>query len=141
MTLLAVSRNGENGYPELVISGTRGYLQDTRYRLSYGRSAVVGRSRKCAISLLRGKKYRAGASGTCLRDADFLRVSRRHLEISYPHRDLIEIRDLSRNGIRVNGKKVNHVILSELPRGACAIEFGGNEEICLAWDGKREGKQ
>jgi len=126
----ARSANGES--VALVIRGLGGYLDGVTRRLRWGEAVTVGRSRHCGVSLKEGRRFREGAREECLRDPNFLRVSRRHLEIAFPHKGIVEIRNLSRNGIRLNGKGVDRVMLTDLD--SCRIEFGGGEILTLGWE-------
>jgi len=136
-----MSGNHGNGYRVLLIRGVRGYLENERHRLSYGQVATVGRSRRCPISLAKGRRFgREGRDRAC-RNTDFLRVSRRHLEIAYPHPDMIEIRNLSRNGTEVNGHVVDRVLLTDLG-DQTTVRFGGEEVLELRWeDGQADSRQ
>lgn len=125
-----MSDNG-NGYRVLVIHGTGGYLENETYRLRYGQSVTIGRSRHCAFSLKDATKFQNDDDSAS--DEAFLRVSRNHLEISYPHPSMVEVRNLSRNGTRVDGKPIERVVLSDLDDGAL-IRFGRNEALRLSWE-------
>ena len=126
-----MSDNG-NGYRVLVIRGMGGYLEDETYRLSYGQKVTIGRSRHCTFSLKDARKFVEGGDASATDEA-FLRVSRNHLEISYPHPRMVEVRNLSRNGTRVDGKAIERVVLSELGNGTM-VRFGPEEELQLSWE-------
>ncbi len=120
----------DHGPRVLLIRGVRGYLCDESFRLAYGQSVTVGRSRHCRFSLKQGRKFEETDGNV---DApEFLRVSREHLEISYPHPEMIEIRNLGRNGTRVGGQPIERVVLTEIGRPT-RIDFGADEVLELTW--------
>jgi hypothetical protein len=114
----------------LILHGVRGYLAGQTYRIRHGENLTVGRSRSCHVSLQRSDRF-AGAEAA---GDSFRKTSRRHLRIAFPHPDLVEIEDLSRNGTIVDGARVDKVIvfLSDLRGRAIEIEFGENEKLRLA---------
>jgi hypothetical protein len=116
----------------LVIRGLGGYLEGEVLRLRYGQAVRIGRSRHCGFSLKGSRRFRNGDRKKCLEDPDFLRVSREHLEIAYPHAGMVEVRNLGRNGTFVDGKRIEKVLLTRLDE--CRIRFGGKEELSLAWE-------
>jgi hypothetical protein len=135
----STSSNGARAV--LLIRGLGGYLQDEAFRLRYGETATIGRSRRCRLSLRRGRRFREGNPEIGLKDPDFLRVSREHLEISYPHPGMVEVRNLSRNGIFLDGNRVDRVILTDLDRRDCRIRFGGKEILGLSFENHADGTE
>ena len=124
--------NGNGEGRVLRIRGLRGWLEDESFVLRYGQAATIGRSRHCHISLKSARKYRDGEPGEIDEDERFLRVSREHVEISFPHPDMVEVRNLSRNGTRVEGKRIDRVVLTDLGEGT-RVSFGAREVVELAW--------
>jgi pSer/pThr/pTyr-binding forkhead associated (FHA) protein len=113
-----------NGHPgdahRLVLEGTDGLLAGHRIRIGRGASVVVGRSRACQLSTRRSRAFLTAPEEEQIRilsDRRFLKVSRRHVEISHLEDGRIEIRDLSKNGTFVNGNRINRVLLKELGDG------------------------
>ena len=104
-----------------------------------GESLVIGRSRSCHVSLQRSSLFDGPESS----GDSFRKTSRRHFRVAFPHPDLVEIEDLSRNGTVVDGSRVDKVIvyLADLKGRAITIEFGEDEklELSLADDGAAPG--
>lgn len=113
----------------LVLRGVHGYLSGQTFRVRHGETLTVGRSRSCQVSLQRSDRF-AGADAA---GQSFRKTSRRHFRVAFPHPDLVEIEDLSRNGTLVDGAKVGKVIffLKDLRGRSIEIEFGEGERLVL----------
>ena len=119
----------------LLLRGVQGYLRDQAFRLRHGESVVVGRSRKCAVSLQRSDAF-AGAAEA---GPSFRKTSRRHFRLSFPHPDLVEIENLSLNGTFVDGRKIDKLIISDLSKRAFEIAFGDGEKLVLTLEAGDDG--
>jgi len=93
--------------PRLLVVGHGGVLDGERRALLPGATLVVGRSRSCQLSLRRCRRFvTSRRQHELLRSDEFQRVSRVHCEIAYLPDGRVEIRDLSRNGTWVNGRRL-----------------------------------
>jgi len=122
--------------PRLEIRGSGGILQGVRRTLEPGATLVVGRSRSCHVSLRRTRGFLQAADPLAmLRSGPFRRVSRVHCEIAYLPDSRVEVRDLSRNGTLVDGRRVDrtfvltpgdepvHVVLADAAHGELVLSF------------------
>jgi len=126
--------NANANVPEILLRGTRGFLEGEHLILKLGESCVVGRSRKADISLKRARKFRERADWLKLAKTErFLSVSRRHLRIHFLHPDLVEIEDLSKNGTLVDGRRVDRIGLTDVRSTPHEIRVGSMEQIRLEW--------
>ncbi len=124
--------------PRLLVAGHGGVLAGERRALLPGSTLVVGRSRTCQLSLRRCRAFlrlRSPRQRALLASAGFQRVSRVHCEIAYLPDARVEIRDLSRNGTLVDGRRLTRplvlvpgdasieVVLADPVHGSLRIEF------------------
>jgi len=122
--------------PRLLVAGHGGVLAGERRALLPGSTLVVGRSRSCQLSLRRCRAFlRSPRQRALLASPGFQRVSRVHCEIAYLHDGRVEIRDLSRNGTLVDGRRLTRplvivpgdesieVVLADPVHGSLRIEF------------------
>lgn len=118
----------------LTLAGTDGLLCYDRLDLTLGRSIVVGRSRGCDLSLRRSKTFLTSDEATqrrILADRAFLKVSRRHVRITFLARDHVEIWNLSRNGTWVNGERIDRILITRIPPEGVEIRLAGTETLVL----------
>jgi len=117
----------------LLLEGVSGLFKGERYLVSPGLRMCVGRSRSCDISVTRTRAYRQIGGRVLNENKDFLRMSRRHFEISYEQGGAVRVRDFSRNGILVDGQRVREMLISpeDLGRGTIEIRFGNDEVLRL----------
>lgn len=100
--------------PRLRIEGAGGLLDGVRCSLAPGATLVVGRSRSCQLSLRRTRGFLSAPDpARLLGSAAFRRVSRVHCEIAYLPDCRVEIRDLSRNGTFVDGRRLERAFVLE----------------------------
>lgn len=118
----------------LSLSGVDGLLRYDRIDIPLGRSVIVGRSRRSDLSLRRSKQFRTADEKDqrkILADRAFLKVSRRHVRISYLAEGHIEIWNLSKNGTWVDEKRVDRILLTELPEDGVTIRLAESETLRL----------
>lgn len=118
----------------LTLAGTDGLLCYDRLDLNLGRSVVVGRSRGCDFSLRRSKTFLTSDEATqrrILADRSFLKVSRRHVRITFLAHDHVEIWNLSRNGTWVDGERIDRILLTRIPPEGVEIRLAGSETLIL----------
>ena len=107
--------------PVLVVEGAGGLLEGERCELARGETLVVGRSRSCQLSLRRVRGFRSRRDQEeLLGSPRFRRVSRVHCEIAHLPDGRAEIRDLSRNGTLVDGRRLARALT--LAPGDPAVE-------------------
>ncbi len=112
----------------LILRGVKGYLAGQTFRVRHGESITVGRSRGCHVSLQRSDCFTGAAEA----GISFKKTSRKHVRIAFPHPDLVEIENLSRNGTLVDGARIDKLIVSDLAGRTVELEFGEGEKLVLS---------
>jgi hypothetical protein len=115
--------------PTLV--GIGGHFDGEVYPLQYGKPLTVGRSRTADFSLRRTAKYRSQDEQAREADQDAKTVSAKHFQITMFNLGSIEIKNLSPNGIQVDGQRVDTAVIKDVTRKAHEIRFGLNEVFKL----------
>jgi len=125
--------------PTLV--GISGHFKDEIFRLQYGTTSVVGRSRDADFSLKRTKIYRA--QSTEQRDADesAQTVSAKHFEVTMFNLRSIEVKNLSPNGIVVDGRSAQVAAFDDVNTRTHEIRFGTEEVLRLEMREYEEGSE
>jgi len=124
------------GPPRLLVIGQGAVLSGERRALVPGATLVVGRSRSCQLSLRRCRGFvKSHDRPALLASEGFQRVSRVHCEVAYLPDGRVEIRDLSRNGTIVDGRRLSRplvivpgdpgvdVVLADPIHGSLRVEF------------------
>lgn len=117
----AIPRGPLGGPARLRLRGLDGGFEGCEHFLSLGQSIVLGRSRSCDLY----PQLIAGSIGCEAEALRLRRMSRQHVRISFCALHHVEIEDLSRNGTRVDGTKVERVVLSDLLRRPAMLEIAG----------------
>ena len=122
-------------------AGTVGYDQDVyialkgegdlaagqSVKLNLGETIVVGRSRHCGWSLKRAPAY-LKATGKkrheIQQQLEYCSVSRKHLQIAFLAKDMVELTNLSGNGTFVDGKQIDRIVLDDCTTHEHAIRLG-----------------
>ncbi|MHC4472023.1 MAG: FHA domain-containing protein [Planctomycetota bacterium] len=120
---------------KLTLAGTDGLLRDDVYPLYLGQSVLVGRSRKCQVSTRRSRTFLASSEveqREILAMESFLKVSRRHVRLTYLARNQVEIWDLSKNGTYVDGKRVDRMLVPVLGEHPVEIRLAKSERLLLS---------
>jgi pSer/pThr/pTyr-binding forkhead associated (FHA) protein len=118
--------------PSLVVRGIKGFLRGEEVVMKVGDTLTVGRSRGADLSLRKARRLlQRDDIGEVMGTEAFLSVSRRHVRIHYMHPGLIEIKDLSRNGTFVDGRKVDCVALTDLKARQHIVALGSVERLLL----------
>lgn len=115
--------------PTLV--GTAGHFAGEVFPLRYGRTLTVGRSRTADFSLKRTERYRTQTQEQRDNDESAQTVSAKHFQITMYNLRSVEIRNLSPNGITVDGAPVDQIVLNDLATQAHEIRFGLEEAVRL----------
>lgn len=115
--------------PTLV--GIAGHFSGEVFPLRYGRTLTVGRSRKADFSLKRTEKFRAQTQAERDKDESAQTVSGKHFQVTMYNLRSIEIKNLSPNGITVDGAAVTQVVLNDVAAKAHEIRFGLEEALRL----------
>ncbi len=118
----------------LRLIGVTGYFSQVNVCLARGKSLVVGRSRRCSVSLQETPAYTNGDAAKIRKEAEFRKVSREHFKISFLHPYIVEIENLSQNGTYLDGKKVDRILLSDFRTKPHDISFGDGQEMRLEWE-------
>ena len=121
-------------HDRILLEGMAGLFAGERYLLGPGVSVVVGRSRSCDASVTRTQAYQRIGGRVLNQSRGFLRMSRRHFEVVFESDQLIRIRDLSTNGIEVDGHRVRETVftLEDLADHAVVIRFAEGETMHVA---------
>lgn len=115
--------------PTLV--GLGGHVKNEQVALEYGKPLLVGRSRKCDVSLRRSEIYRKMKPDQREKDVALKTVSSQHFKITMFNLGSIEIVNMSENGTMVDGKPVNRVIITDVSSKPHEIRFGAKEMFRL----------
>jgi pSer/pThr/pTyr-binding forkhead associated (FHA) protein len=115
--------------PTLV--GTSGHIEGEQFKLEYGKTLVVGRSRSADFSLRRIAKVANMADDERENDQDLRTVSGKHFEITMYNVESIEVVNLSPNGTYVDGKLVDKIILTDVAENTHDIRIGSSEVFRL----------
>jgi hypothetical protein len=110
----------------LLLLGRGGILEGERVKVDLGESVVVGRGRRCALSLKKTARYLEcdPEARRALRDGlSYRAVSRQHCRVTYLAPGLAEIVNLSPNGTLVDGHRVDRIVLDPR-RGPHEIRLG-----------------
>ncbi len=100
--------------------------------MKVGDTLTVGRSRGADLSVRNARRLlERDDIGEVMGTDAFLSVSRKHVRIHYMHPGLIEIKDLSRNGTFVDGRKVDCVALTDLKARQHIVALGSVERLLL----------
>jgi hypothetical protein len=116
------------------MTGARGVFAGVRLEIKLGDRLTVGRSRFVDVSAAKTPMALRIGRDKLERNSGFRRMSRRHFEIAFEAEDRIVINDLSRNGVIVDGRRVNAsatIDPGSLADGGAKIRFGAGEELCL----------
>jgi pSer/pThr/pTyr-binding forkhead associated (FHA) protein len=119
----------------LELRGERGLFADVRMQLMEGERVVIGRSRFLELSAASTPMARRIGRGRLESNAAYRRMSRRHFEVEYEAADAVVVRDLSTNGVAVNGKRVDVTVRlnpAELAERPAVLRFGAGEELLLS---------
>ena len=111
--------------------GIAGHFEGEVLALEYGKTLCVGRSRGVDLSLRRTRMYRSQNEQERESDASAKTVSSKHFEITMYNVGAIEIKNLSKNGLHVDGQLVDSIILDDVGTKAHEIRFGDKEVLKL----------
>lgn len=118
----------------ILLIGISGIFNGERYLIGEGASVIVGRSRSCDVSAARTRVYRRVGGNVLNRDRAFLKMSRRHFQVFFDSGDSVRLRDLSTNGIKVDGERVGEVVFTadELEKRRVLLTFGNDEAFLVS---------
>jgi hypothetical protein len=122
--------------PTLV--GIAGHFAGEAYPLRYGRTLTIGRSRKSDFSLKRTEKYRTQSAEEREMDESALTVSAVHFQVTMYNLRSIEIKNLSPNGITVDGDVVEQIVLNDVATKPHQIRFGLEEAVRLEMQARED---
>ena len=115
--------------PTLV--GLSGHFQGHQFALEYGKATVIGRSRMVPISLRRTQKYRLMSETEREKDESAQTVSAKHFQVTMYNLGSIEVKNLSPNGTRLDGKPIDTAIINDVSSKVHKINFGTDEAFSL----------
>ena len=117
----------------ILLRGVSGVFNGERYLVGEGAGVTVGRSRSCDVSAARTRAYQRIGGHVLNRSRAFLKMSRKHFQVVFEGTDCIRVRDLSTNGVKVDGYRVQEVVFSsgELSRRQVLLSFGDGEGLLL----------
>jgi len=113
------------------LTGVEGHFKGESFRLEYGKTITVGRSRKSDFCLRRTEAYRAMTLAEQEADEDARTVSAQHFQITMYNLNSLEIKNLSDNGTKVDGSRIDVVIIDDISNNAHEIRFGKKEVMRL----------
>jgi hypothetical protein len=113
------------------LSGTSGHFKGESFNLVYGKTITIGRSREADFSLKRTERYRTQSEAEREKDEAAQTVSGKHFQVTLHNLRSIEIKNLSPNGIKVDGKKVETTVIDDLATNSHEISFGVDEVLKL----------
>jgi pSer/pThr/pTyr-binding forkhead associated (FHA) protein len=113
------------------LTGVAGHFKGESYRLEYGKTITVGRSREADFSLRRTEAYRAMNAAEQEADGAAKTVSGKHFQVTMYNLNSIEVRNLSSNGTSVDGKSIDVVMIDDIAQNAHEIHFGEHEVLRL----------
>ena len=113
------------------LTGVAGHFKGESFRLEYGKTITVGRSRESDFCLRRTETYRAMTIAEQEADDNARTVSAKHFQVTMYNLNSVEIRNLSDNGTKVDGKRIDVVILDDIAQNAHEIRFGKTEVLRL----------
>jgi pSer/pThr/pTyr-binding forkhead associated (FHA) protein len=120
--------------PFVEIAGSRGVFAGVRVELRLGQRITVGRSRFVELSAVKTPMAVRIGREKLEKNSGFRRMSRRHFEIAYEADNRILISDQSRNGVLLDGRKVEGSAVIDpgtVAEAGAHIRFGAGEELCL----------
>jgi hypothetical protein len=101
-----------------------------------GETVFVGRSRHCSFSLKKTRAFLLGEDRERIRkDEGFRRVSRKHVRIAFLNRTMVEVENLSPNGLHVDGKRVDQLVLTDVADRPHRVDLGGGHTFEIRWQG------
>jgi hypothetical protein len=115
--------------PALV--GIAGHFQGEIKPLEYGKTFVIGRSREADVSVRRTRRYRAQTPEQRDQDEVAQMISGKHFQLTLNNPQSIELRNLSVNGTRLDGRAIDSVVIDDILERVHAINFGLAEEFRL----------
>lgn len=113
----------------LLLKDVEGVAEGESVKVNLGETVVVGRSRRCHLSLKRAPRYlldKDGERASIRESLGFRSTSRRHCRVTYLAPDVAEVENLSANGTLVDGHRVDRVLLRDVRRHAHRIRLGRN---------------
>jgi hypothetical protein len=116
------------------LAGSRGVFAGVRVELRPGESVTVGRSRFVDVSAAKTPMALRIGRDKLEKNSGFRRMSRRHFEVRYEDEAKVVITDLSRNGVILDGSRINAsavVGIEALGSRAATLRFGAGEELHL----------
>lgn len=111
--------------------GISGLFEGEIFKLQYGKALTVGRSRNADFCLRRGAKYKALVQQEKKADEAAQTVSAKHFQITMYNLGAIELRNLSPNGTRLDGKAIDTAVINDVASKPHEITFGLKEVLRL----------
>jgi hypothetical protein len=111
--------------------GVSGHVEGEQFKLEFGKTLVVGRSRGADFSLRRIERIAAMSDEDRENDQDLRTVSGKHFEITLYSVDSIEIVNLSPNGTYVDGTLVDKIMIADIAEKPHEIRIGAKEDFRL----------
>ena len=112
---------------KILLRGISGLVKDETFTIEAGQNVTLGRSRSCEISIKSCKAYSAMEPEARDKDEGLLTVSRKHVRINFAKDDGIELEDLSSNGTYLDSKKVDKMVIADLPKKPYELRLGRRE--------------
>jgi pSer/pThr/pTyr-binding forkhead associated (FHA) protein len=109
----------------LLIAGRTGLWAGLRKVLKPGSCVTVGRSRGCDVSLRRAPGFVSHDDPTgVFHSEQFRKVSRVHCEVELTDEGEIHVRDISRNGVVLDGERVVEDYILDPDKPSVALQLG-----------------
>jgi pSer/pThr/pTyr-binding forkhead associated (FHA) protein len=120
--------------PPIEMSAKKGVFAGVRLLLKLGDRLLVGRSRFVDVSAAKTPMALRIGRATLEKNDGFRRMSRRHFEIAYEDAERVVVKDLSRNGVLIDGRRMTGpttLDAAALADGGVVLRFGAGEELRL----------
>ena len=118
----------------LTLCGTGGLFEGETRAVALGETVRVGRSRHCDFSLKKTRAYLLAEDREPIREArEFRRISRRHVRIAFVSEGTVEIENLGRNGLRVDGKRIDRLVVADIRERPRRVDLGGGVTFEVRW--------
>jgi len=130
----AIPDSAYDGSLALTLRGVSGLFAGETYPVRLGQTVVVGRSRFADFSLKKTKRYLLDPDRRSTQNGEAFRsVSRQHLRVSFVNEAMVEIVNLGKNGTEVDGKRIDRLVVLDLPIRARKVDLGGDQRFDICW--------
>jgi hypothetical protein len=123
----------------LVLEGTQGLAAGSRYAISRGAGAMIGRGSDCDLCLKGLPRYQALSEEERKSDKAFQAISRRHLRIAFVDAGRVELESHGRHGTQLDGRPFGSALLTDIRETPHTLALGPRETFILRWEEIEDG--